>query len=108
VLLIEIQINAAGLKALDRAEQIDERTAKAVDGPRHDNIEFAPACVQARPSVSALGAADASVPVDLHDFPAAALGNLAKLADLILDGLRICADSHVKRGLLHLLCHWNP
>jgi hypothetical protein len=74
VLLIEIQINAADLQALDRAEQIDERTAKAIDSPGHDNVKLASAGVlqrgiEAGPSVSVLGAADAGVPVNLHDFP---------------------------------------
>src|SRR5215469_12269448 len=61
---IEIQINAASLEALDC--------------PGHHNVEFAPACVvqhgvEARPAVSALGAADSGVAVNLDNLPAAAL-----------------------------------
>jgi hypothetical protein len=58
---------------LDRAEQIDERTAKAIDRPGHHNVELAPARVrqhgiEARPAVSALGAADAGV-FPVYDHP---------------------------------------
>jgi hypothetical protein len=37
--------------------------------------------------VSALGTADVGIPVNLDHLPAAALGHLAELADLVLDCL---------------------
>jgi hypothetical protein len=55
-LLIEVQVHAAGLQALDGAQKIDERTAKPIDRPGHHNVEFSPARVlqhgiEARPAV---------------------------------------------------------
>ena len=84
----------------------DERTAKAIDCPGHHHVEFAPACVlqhgiEATPAVSALGAADTGIPVNVDNLPAAALGDLGKLADLFLDRLVVRAHSHVQRGSFH-------
>jgi hypothetical protein len=64
--------------------------------------------IEARPAVSAFGAADAGVPVNLDHFPATALGDLAKLADLVFDRLVVCADADIQRGPFHLFDHWNP
>ena len=65
---------------LDRVEQIAQRAAQAVNRPSHDDVEFPPAGVlehgiEARPSVSSLGAGDACVAVDLHDVPTTPLGD---------------------------------
>src|SRR5262249_11783118 len=40
------------------------------------------------------------IPIDLDNLPAAALGDLPKLADLVLDGLRVCRDPDIERGSL--------
>jgi hypothetical protein len=63
--VIEVQVNGAGLEALDRAEQINKRTAKVMDGPHHDNAELAPA-------TSAWHRGPA---VNLDDSPAAAFAS---------------------------------
>jgi hypothetical protein len=55
-----------------------------------------------------LGATDAGVAINLDHLPAATLGNLVELADLVLDRLRVCADSHMQCSPLHLLFHWKP
>jgi hypothetical protein len=55
---------------------------------------YARQIVEAGPLVPALGSTDASILVDLDDLPAAALGDLPKLANLVFDGLRISRDSH--------------
>src|SRR6516164_6890017 len=94
VLLVEVEVNADGLKVLDGAEQVDKGAAKPIDGPSHHHIEPAPAGIfehgiEPRTLVAAFGARDACVPVDLDHLPAAALGNPLKLADLVLDGLSI-------------------
>jgi hypothetical protein len=84
----------AGLQILLQKHMIMEHKLsyiRSIDGPGHDNVELAPAGVfqhgiEARPAVSALGVGDAGVAINLDHFPAAALSNLAKLADLV----RIC------------------
>jgi len=50
--------------------------------------------------VPALGSADAGIPIDLDDLPAAALGDLPELADLDFDGLRISRDPDIECGSL--------
>ena len=55
---------------LDRAKQVDQRAAEPLNGPRHDDIEPAPAGIfeqgiEAGPLLSSLGAADAGIAVDL-------------------------------------------
>src|SRR5262249_9491723 len=82
-----------------------QRVAQAVNRPCHDDIELPPAGVlehgiEARPSVSSLGAGDACVAVDLHDVPTTPPGDLPKLADLIFNGLCVRADSHIQRRAL--------
>jgi len=64
-LLVEVQIDAA-VQRLDRTQQIDERTAQAVDRPGHDHIKLALAgilehLVEARTTITPLSAADAGV-----------------------------------------------
>src|SRR5215470_16669310 len=59
VLLIEVEIDARGLKHADRGEQIDERAAEAIDRARHDGIELAALGIVEQGLVAALRAADA-------------------------------------------------
>src|SRR4029077_10084899 len=101
-LLIQIQIYAACLEVLDRVEQVDEGTAQAVNRPCHDDIELPPTGVlehriEARPSVSPLGARDARIAIDLDHIPSTPHGDLPQLAHLIFDRLRVRADPHVQR-----------
>src|SRR5262245_58445283 len=90
VLLVEVQIDPNGLEVLDGLKQVDQRPSQAVNGPGHHHIEFAPAgvlehAIEPRALVAPFGTADAGVPVDLHDGPAPALGNLLELPHLVLD-----------------------
>jgi hypothetical protein len=63
---------ADGFEILDSAQEINEGAAETVYGPGHDHIELPANCVlehgvEARPLVPALGAADASILVDLDE-----------------------------------------
>src|SRR5688572_14154125 len=100
VLLVEVEINTAGIEVLDRAEQVDQRASYSVDRPSHDDIELAAACViehlvKARALLAILGARYAGIAVDFDYFPAPPLCDLAQLPNLIVDGLVIGAYSHV-------------
>ena len=73
-LLVEVQIDAARLQGLDRAEQVDQRAPQPVYGPSHHHIEFAPSgvieyLVQTGPPIPALSAADAVVLIDADAKP---------------------------------------
>src|SRR5215510_8965391 len=86
------------------SKSLSERPKRS-NRPCHDDIELPPASVlehgvEARPSVSPLGAGDARIAVDLHDVPTTPPGDLPKLADLIFDRLCVRADSHVQRRAL--------
>jgi hypothetical protein len=56
--------------------------------------------IEARPAVTALGTRYAGVGMSLDHLPATALRNLPKLADLVLDCLRVCAHADVKSSAL--------
>ena len=77
-LLIEVQINTAGLQALDRMQQIHEAAAQPVDRPSHHHVEPSPLrplqhLVEPRPILSLLGLADPSIVERLDDLPASRL-----------------------------------
>src|SRR6516164_4307379 len=95
-LLIQVKVDADRLKVLDRAKQVDERASKPVDGPRHHDIEVPPTgvfqhTIKAGALGSTLGSADPSIRIDLHNFPAAPLGDPPQFPYLVLDGLGIGA-----------------
>src|SRR5262249_14195220 len=106
-LLIEVQIDAAGLQGLDGAQQIDQRAAQAVDRPGHDHIKLAPLrilehLIEAWTPVAALSTADTRVAVLLDHLPAPPFGDLAQGGDLVLDGLLVGRYADVNCGaLLH-------
>src|SRR6516164_5513517 len=106
-LLIEVQIDAAGLQRLDRAQQIDQRAAQPVDRPGHDHVKLAPLriiehLVEAWTPVTALGTTDASVVILLDHLPTSPLGDLAQGGDLVIDGLLVGGYADVNCGaLLH-------
>ena len=104
-LLVEVQIDIAGLQRLDRAKQIDERAAQAVDRPGHDHIKLAPLrilehLVEAWTPVAALGTADTCVAVLLDHLPAPPFGDLAQGCDLVIDGLLVGRYADVNCGAL--------
>src|SRR6516165_7100468 len=41
-LLVEVEIDAAGLQRLDGAQQVDQASSDAINTPRHDDVELAP------------------------------------------------------------------
>src|SRR6185295_1236104 len=91
-LLVEVEIDANRLEMLDRAKQVDQRSAKPVNRPRLDDIELALAgilgqAIEAWPLIPSLSAANAGIAVDLGHLPAAALGDLPELANLVLNRL---------------------
>ena len=60
------QIDALVMQALQDAEQVCQRSAKPIDGPRGDHVELSPVNrlhhgVKARPLIAALGATDAGI-----------------------------------------------
>jgi hypothetical protein len=64
-------------------DQILKAAAQPIDRPGHHHVELplgrVPAkCIEARPLVPPLGAADAVVAVDLDDLQAAALGSVLR------------------------------
>ena len=90
---------------LDRAEQVDQRAAEPINGPGHDDVEPAPAGIleqriEAGPLLSSLSAADAGIAVDLRHVPAAVLGDLRELTDLVLNRLVVRRHPHVERRLI--------
>jgi hypothetical protein len=74
-LLIEVQIDAARFERLDRAQEVKQRTAEAVDCPGHDDVELAPLgilehLIEPRPLIPALGTRDTGITVRYtDDFP---------------------------------------
>src|SRR5262249_34949310 len=94
-----------------RGQQVQERASDAINRPRHDDIELAPASilqhlVEAGTLVAALGAADASILIARNHLPAPPLRNGLQLAPLVLHGLILVgADPHVDRGAPDRLAH---
>src|SRR5262249_42023254 len=43
VLLIEVKVNTGGFEVLDRAQEVNQRPAKPINGPGHHHVELAPA-----------------------------------------------------------------
>jgi hypothetical protein len=93
-LLVKVQVNAAGFEHLYSAEKVNQRAAKPVNRPSHHNVEASALrilehLIEAGTIIAALTARYASVAVLLDNFPATTLSDLAKLPDLIFDGLLV-------------------
>ena len=77
-MLVEVEINAASLQALDRLKQINERPPQPIDGPSHHHIK-PPALgilkqgVEPWPILASLGPADPRIAESLDDLPAPGL-----------------------------------
>src|SRR5215510_11831947 len=105
VLLLQIEIHTYRLEMLDGAEKVNQRPPKPIDRPGHHHIETPPTGVvehrvKPRALISALGATDAGVSVNLHDLPAAALRDLPELANLVFGGhdrppISVAEQSHM-------------
>jgi hypothetical protein len=79
----QIEIDTDCLKVLDCAQQVDERASEPIDGPRHHDIEIRPTrifehAIEAGALSTTFGSADTSIPVDFHNFPAAALRRMCE------------------------------
>src|SRR6516164_6884500 len=93
-LLIEVEIDTAGLQRLDSAQEIDQASSDAINTPRHDDVELAPGrilkhLVEVWTPIAALCAADTGIAVLIDDDPAPPFGDLAQGDDLVLDGLLV-------------------
>jgi hypothetical protein len=89
---VKVQVDLEGVNLGQEGDQVLQRAAKPVDRPRHDHVELPLGRVRAqlvelRAFVSALGAADNVVTIDVRDFAPHPLGNLPQLALLIGGGL---------------------
>src|SRR5262249_60163713 len=96
----ELQLTPAALSRLARAEQAKKRAAKPIDSPGHYNVKTALAgvlkhLIQPRTTIAPLCPANARVAVFLHNFPAAALGNLPQLANLVFHRLLVGRYPHI-------------
>ena len=65
-----------------KADQVLQAAAKAIDRPGHNDIELAASRgfmqgIERWPLVLSFGAADAVIAVDVNDLPSGALGDLA-------------------------------
>src|SRR5262245_33131993 len=88
------------------ADQVLKAAAQAINGPCHNHVELPSAGISAesvelRALISALGAADAVVLVDLDDLEPATLGSLAQLALLVGRGLVDCGNPQVDGSAFH-------
>src|SRR5215475_6873634 len=86
--------------------EVLQAAAEPINRPRHHYVELALGGIaahgiEARSLVSALGAADAVVLVDLHDVEAGSSGNLPQLTLLVGRRLVDCRDPQVENGALH-------
>src|SRR6266516_7071564 len=75
-------------------DQVLQGPAKSVNRPSHDDVELAPGRalaqgVESGPPISALGAADALVAIDVDDLAAHPVGDLPEGALLVLGRLPI-------------------
>jgi len=101
-LLVQVEIDTDRLKVLDCAKQVDERTSEPVDGPRHHHVEVPPTgvfqhAIKAGSLGTTFGSADASVRVDLHNFPTAAPRDPPQFPYLVLYRLSVGADPNIDR-----------
>src|SRR5258708_3724133 len=97
---MQVQVNARRVDFGQKADQVLQRSAKAIDRPRQHNVELAPHSVLAQrvepgSLVPALGAADTAISVNLDDGTALALGNRTKFVLLVGARLPVCRDAGV-------------
>jgi hypothetical protein len=81
-----------------------------INGPRHHHVEIPPTgvfehAIEAGSLGTTFGSADTSIPVDFHNFPAAALRDPSQFLYLVLDRLSVGADPHIGRRPFDLLGH---
>jgi hypothetical protein len=91
-LLMQKEIDAERVKLGQERHKVFQAAPKAIDVPGHQNVELALGGVPAqrierRPSIAALGAADAVIFVDFGHLPASAFCRLTEFMLLIGRGL---------------------
>src|SRR6478672_1665121 len=94
------------MKSLENGEQIGERSTEPIHRPRRDHVELFRVHrlhhgVEPWALVPALGAANASVLVDLDGLPAGSLSDGLQLATLIVSRLLISGDTEIDGDALH-------
>jgi hypothetical protein len=95
MLLVQVKADALVSEFSHERHQLLQAASDAVYRPGGDHVELAVCGVLAEPVecralISALGAANAVVRVDLDDVPATLLRNALKLDTLIVCGLSRC------------------
>src|SRR5277367_6362903 len=85
---------------LDRREQVDQRTPKAVDRPHHHNIEpplagIAQHLIDPWSFLAALCAANASIMIALDNLPPSTLRDGRQFLHLIVDALLVSRYANV-------------
>src|SRR5215813_10592362 len=100
------QVDAERMDLGQEATQVLQAAAEPINRPSHNDLKLplggvVQQCIKLRAPVSALGARDAVVAVDLDDLEPAAAGDLAELAFLIGRGLVEGAHSQVNGSALH-------
>jgi hypothetical protein len=76
-------------------KQVLKRAPQPVDRPCGEHViasldAIAEGFVEARSTIAAFGAADATVPIDLYDLPALGVSELVEFSLLIHDSLPVC------------------
>src|SRR5262249_1755330 len=105
-LCFQEQVDASGVELAQESYQVLQTAAEAIDRPSHKHIKLTPSgspthCVVGRLLVPPLGAANAVVLVDLHDFPPGALGDFSQLTLLISRCLIHGAHPQIHDGAFH-------
>src|ERR1035437_6833933 len=100
------EVDTLVLQALQDRQQVRERAAEAIDRPGRHHIEFLGVHglehgVEPRAAISALGAADAGILIDLDDLPARARGDRFQLPALIAGLLFRRADPQIDSYAFH-------
>lgn len=93
-LLVQEQVNTAGLEFTEQVDEIGQRPAESVHDPGGDQIEVLAGhtphqCVKDGTVIAALGAGDALAGEHRHDGPTQALSYLVEVPALVLGGLPV-------------------
>jgi hypothetical protein len=104
-LRVEAEINTPCIDLVEEGDEVLERAAQAVCGPRRDDVELLARnasmhLVEARALITPLRAADALVGEGRNNSPAESVGYGLEVPKLVLDRLAVCGDSGVNGNAL--------
>jgi hypothetical protein len=93
-LLVQVEIDALGVKILEHRQQVCKRSTQAVNRPCGHHINFTPGDrlhqpVESWAHIPALGSGDTLVGINGYHLPSVALGNRLQLALLIFGRLAV-------------------